>query len=139
MTESSEVRNVDVVSPGARIGSYRLLELLGQGGAAWVFRAVDESTGRIVALKTAHEASESRLASIRREIQALGRVRHPGVVNILDGGVHHGRPWYTMELLEGATLRQHMKGLATVEVTRTTDVTEAPAVARTLETALTPE
>jgi serine/threonine protein kinase/tetratricopeptide (TPR) repeat protein len=136
MTEAFEVPSAALLSPGGRIGPYRLIELLGQGGAAWVFRAVDETTGQVVALKTAHEASESRLASVRREIQALGRVRHAGVVNILDGGVHQGRPWYTMELLEGATLRQHMKGLTNVHVSRTTDLTESHPAAGTIDTAL---
>jgi serine/threonine protein kinase len=136
MTEASEVQHIPVLSPGARVGPYRLRELLGQGGAAWVFRAINDETGEVVALKTAQEASEGRLASVRREIHALGQVRHPGVVKILDGGVQHGRPWYTMELLEGGTLRQHMKGLASAEVSRTTDITESHPGMASAETAL---
>ena len=47
------------------------------------------------------------LESIRREIDALTRISHPGVVRILDNGVYEGRPWYAMELLEGESLRRY--------------------------------
>ena len=47
------------------------------------------------------------LESIRREIQALTRLRHPGVVRILDEGVDAGVPWYAMELLDGQTLAEY--------------------------------
>ena len=63
-------------------------------------RAVVLNTGR-----------EEPLQLLRREIQALVRIRHPGVERILDEGVHHGQPWYAMELVEGATLREHVHGL----------------------------
>jgi hypothetical protein len=49
------------------------------------------------------------LESIRREIHALTRIDHPGVVRILDYGVHEGKPWYAMVLLEGETLRSYMQ------------------------------
>ena len=49
------------------------------------------------------------LECIRREIHALTRIHHPGVVRILDDGVHEGRPWYAMELLEGETLRNYIQ------------------------------
>src|SRR5205807_8561919 len=48
----------------------------------------------------------------RREIHALARLRHPGIVRILDEGVDGGLPWYAMELLDGVTLRQALAGPA---------------------------
>lgn len=126
MTNSSDGPQTDLPSAGRHIGPYRLLEPLGRGGVALVFRAVDEKSGEVVALKTVRAASEGLLASIRREIQALGRIQHPGVVKILDGGVFEGRPWYTMELLEGGTLREHLKTHLHSQLTQTTEVTELP-------------
>ncbi|MEO5769709.1 MAG: AAA family ATPase, partial [Polyangia bacterium] len=100
----------------------------GQGGAALVFRAINEETGQVVALKTAREPTEARLASVRREIQALARIRHAGVVNIFEGGVFEGRPWYTMELIQGATLGQHLRGFREDEVSRTTELPDSLGV-----------
>src|SRR5262245_50033459 len=93
------------------IGPYRVLEPLGRGGMGVVFRAVHQHDGRLVALKTVRLASESQLAGLRREIHALARLRHPGIVRILDEGVSDGLPWYAMELLEGLTLRRYARRL----------------------------
>ncbi|QRK08251.1 protein kinase [Archangium violaceum] len=95
----------------ASLGPYRLLEVLGQGGMGVVYRAVHRDTGEAVAVKTVRVAAESMLAGLRREIHALGRLHHPGVVRILDQGLHDGRPWYAMELLQGQTLRGHLDAL----------------------------
>jgi predicted ATPase len=97
-------------APTPTIGSYRLLEPLGRGGMGVVYRAVHQD-GRLVALKTVHLAAESQLSSLRREIHALARLRHPGIVRIVEEGVSDGLPWYAMELLEGLTLKRYAEGL----------------------------
>jgi serine/threonine protein kinase len=119
--------DVDAPAAGARIGPYRLLEPLGEGGAALVYRAAHEESGQIVALKTVRAASEGMLASVRREIRALGRLRHPGVVSIFEGGIFEGRPWYTMEHLVGRTLRDHLRSLWPSQALEATLETESPA------------
>jgi tetratricopeptide (TPR) repeat protein len=88
------------------IGPYRVLEVLGRGAAGAVFRALDGRDGRLVALKCVETPSEASLPAIRREIQALSRLRHPGIVRILDSGAHQGLPWMVLELVEGPSLRR---------------------------------
>lgn len=89
-----------------RIGPYRIVEPLGRGAMGVVYRARHTTSARAVALKTVKVASPRLLDSIRREIHALRRIHHPGVVRIVEDGVHHGRPWYAMDLLEGENLRR---------------------------------
>jgi len=83
-------------------GRYRLLRPLGQGGMAEVFAAWDERLEREVAIKLlfahVHPAERERFA---REIRALSRLAHPGVVAIHDLGEEEGRLFFVMELVEG--------------------------------------
>jgi eukaryotic-like serine/threonine-protein kinase len=74
-----------------------------------VYRAEHVTTHRAVAVKTVRAASEGQLHGIRREIRALAKIDHRGVVRILDEGVEGGVPWYAMELLVGRTLRQQRR------------------------------
>jgi serine/threonine protein kinase/tetratricopeptide (TPR) repeat protein len=78
-----------------------------------VYRAVHQQTGQEAALKTVRVPHEGLLQAIRREIHALARIRHPGVVHVLDEGVEQGLPWYAMELVRGKTLQRHCAELAT--------------------------
>ncbi len=88
----------------AAIGPYQILARLGEGGVGVVYRARHRDTGQEVACKTVRATRMPHLSSVRREIRALQRLQHPGIVRILDEGVHDGRPWYAMELLEGEPL-----------------------------------
>jgi tetratricopeptide (TPR) repeat protein/predicted Ser/Thr protein kinase len=92
---------------GDTIGPYRVCGSLGRGGVGIVYRAQHVETGRVAAVKTVLLDNEAALRSIRSEIRALARLRHPGIARILDEGVDGGRPWYAMELLSGNTLREH--------------------------------
>jgi len=87
------------------LGPYRVLEPLGQGGMGVVYRARHATSERAVAIKTVRVAAPRWIESLRREVDALTRIRHPGIVRIIEHGVHEGRPWYAMELLEGESLR----------------------------------
>jgi serine/threonine protein kinase len=124
---TTRTSGTDSARNGDRVGPYRLLETLGRGGVALVYRAVHVDSGDVVALKTVRAASEANLASVRREIHALGRIKHPGIVKILDGGITEGRPWYAMELLEGGTLRQHLSAGDRAAATHTTEETLSPS------------
>ena len=88
------------------IGPYETEIELGRGAMGLVHRARHARTGQVVALKTVAETNAKWLEGIRREILTLTRVSHPGVVRIVEHGVHGGRPWYAMDLLVGETLQQ---------------------------------
>jgi serine/threonine protein kinase/tetratricopeptide (TPR) repeat protein len=93
------------------VGPYLCLELLGRGGMGLVYRAQHLETGEVVALKTLRLPRQKLFASLRREIHALGRVRHPGIVRPRDHGVERGIPWYAMDLIEGRSLKRFREEL----------------------------
>lgn len=93
-----------------RMGPYRLLGTLGEGGMGVVYRAVPEEGGEEVALKTVRLTSRD-MTGFRQEIRALSRIRHPRIVRVLAEGTEAGRPWYAMELLRGQTLRTRLATL----------------------------
>ena len=93
------------VSPPRRIGEFELLSELGRGNMGKVYRAWQPSLGRQVALKCVTHADDPKArARFHREIRALGRVDHPHLVKVLTSGFDDEPPFYTMELVEGATL-----------------------------------
>src|SRR5436190_12586645 len=91
---------------------YRIEALLGSGGMAEVYAAINVRTDRHVALKwilPALAASKEVLARFRREALAAGRINHPKVVTIFDVVEHQGSACLVMELLAGETLADRMK------------------------------
>lgn len=100
------------LGPGTIVGGdYRLGERLGVGGMGSVWRAVQRTIEREVALKILHPAILSPAARQRslEEIRALGQLDHPGIVRIFDAGFHshgeHGElPFFVMELIDGLPL-----------------------------------
>src|SRR6185503_7029198 len=88
------------------IGPYEVQYEIARGGMGVFYHAVHTDLGHEVALKIPWKEMAAAFGFMRREIHALGRLRHPGVVRIMDEGVEKGVPWYAMELLEGHTLEQ---------------------------------
>jgi len=90
---------------------YRLEERIGEGGMGSVYRALDLRTGQDVAVKLLRRKLCEREHSRRRfarEARAAGLLDHPGIVRILDHG-QDDRPFLVMELLEGISLRRHVR------------------------------
>jgi eukaryotic-like serine/threonine-protein kinase len=111
----ADIEPIGSVAQGASfprmIGPFTICSVLGKGGMGVVYRAIDSRTDEPVALKTVHVAHEVQLASIRQEIHALSRIRHPGVVRIVGEGVLDGLPWYAMELLEGLSFAAYIDNI----------------------------
>ncbi|HKU43187.1 MAG TPA: serine/threonine-protein kinase [Polyangiales bacterium] len=90
-------------------GRYEVLERLGRGGMAVVYRVRDTSLGGEVALKQLTEATDPRKARDRRllferEYSTLAQLSHPSVIEAYDFGLDPNGPYYTMELLDGGDL-----------------------------------
>jgi serine/threonine protein kinase len=101
---------------GTRYGDFKVLRRIGAGGMGVVYAAEQTSLGRTVALKVVRpEFLQSRIARERfqREIEAIARLAHPGIVPILAVGNEDTQPWFAMEYVEGTTLDelvQRMQG-----------------------------
>ena len=97
-----------------RLGTYRLGRRLGQGGMGAVYEAVDESLGRRVALKVVRPdllALGGARQRFRREVEAVARLSHQGIVQVYQVGEDDGVPWFAMELLQGSALAETIQAL----------------------------
>jgi len=91
--------------PGTRVGQYKLLQQIGEGGFGVVFMAEQERpVQRRVALKIIKLGMDTRqvVARFEQERQALAIMDHPGIAKVLDAGATEtGRPYFVMELVKG--------------------------------------
>jgi tRNA A-37 threonylcarbamoyl transferase component Bud32 len=91
---------------------YRIIEEVGQGGMAVVYRAQDETLGREVAVKVLHphllSEAESR-ARLQREAQAVAKLNHDGILQIFDySGADSASSYIVTEFIDGQTLKQFL-------------------------------
>ena len=98
-----------------RITGYDVQALLGHGGMGVVYKARDLRLNRPVAIKMllagAYARPEERERFLR-EAEAAAGLRHPNIVPVYDVGDHDGRPYFTMEFVEGGSLAQQLGGNA---------------------------
>ncbi len=97
---------------GANVGPYQILEQLGQGGMATVYKAYHPALDRYVAIKVLHSAfleDESFLARFKREAKVVAQLDHPNIVPIYDFAEEKKQPYLVMKYIEGATLKARLK------------------------------
>src|SRR5512147_610587 len=93
---------------GENIGPYRIVEQLGHGGMATVYKAYHAALDRYVAIKVLHPAFKQDpnfLARFNREARIVAKLDHPNIVPIYDFAEHEGTPYLVMRYIEGRTLK----------------------------------
>ena len=96
---------------GQTLGRYHIVEQLGEGGMAIVYKAFDTRLERAVALKvirTERMDDSQFLGRFEREARALAKLTHPNIVHINDYGEHEGLPYLVMDFIPGGTLKERI-------------------------------
>ena len=99
---------------GQSLGRYHILEQLGEGGMATVYKAYDTRLETDVAVKVIRtdslpqNAIERTLKRFEREAKSLARLTHPNIVKVMDYGEHDGAPYLVLVYLPGGTLKKLM-------------------------------
>src|SRR5437660_8753788 len=105
---------------GTRLnGRYRLEARIGSGGMSTVYRALDETLQRRVAIKLMNRevATETdQLERFRREARAVAQLSHAHVVGVIDAGEDEGRPYIVFEYVEGETLKERVRRLGRLPI-----------------------
>ncbi|MFQ6015527.1 MAG: protein kinase [Anaerolineae bacterium] len=94
--------------PGENVGPYRIIEQLGQGGMATVYKAYHAALDRHVAIKALHPAFKGDpnfMARFNREAKIVAKLNHPHIVPVYDFSEHEGTPYLVMRYIEGRTLK----------------------------------
>ena len=94
-------------SAGARVGQYLILEKLGEGGMSEVFKAIEPTLERYVAIKIMHRTNMSSpdvMANFLEEARAIAGLRHTNIVPLYSAGEEQGVPYLAMGYIEGQTL-----------------------------------
>ncbi|WP_052509648.1 protein kinase domain-containing protein [Kitasatospora griseola] len=109
-------------------GRYELGEILGVGGMATVYRALDHQLGRPVAVKVLNGglADDPRFAErFAREARLAALLSHPRIVTVFDSGLDQGSPYLVMELVHGDTLGRLIADQGTLPVERAVGIAAA--------------
>ncbi len=114
-TKLAHVHALDMLLPGEMRGAarYRLRKILGVGGMGTVVEAEDRIMRRVVAMKILLQLEPPQLvARFVEEVQVIAQLDHPGIIPIYDFGVNdQGKPFYTMPLVRGQSLRDILGAL----------------------------
>jgi serine/threonine-protein kinase len=100
-------------------GRYLLEARIGSGGMSTVYRALDETLQRQVAIKLMNRevASDSgQLERFRREARAVAQLSHPHIVGVIDAGEDESRPYIVFEYVEGETLKERIRRLGRLPI-----------------------
>jgi tetratricopeptide (TPR) repeat protein len=98
-------------SQGENVGAYRIVEQLGSGGMATVFKAFHPALDRYVAIKVVHpvfKGNTNFLARFQREARVVAKLDHANIVPVYDFNEHEGSPYLVMRFIEGETLKARL-------------------------------
>ncbi len=109
-----------MVNPGMLInGRYEIIEIIGSGGMADVYKASDTRLNRMVAvkiLKQEYSNDKSFITRFKNEAQSAAGLSHPNIVSVYDVGDDEGYHYIVMELVEGITLKKFIEKKGRLEV-----------------------
>lgn len=102
-----------MIAPGMILGDrYEIIELIGTGGMADVYKGKDHKLNRYVAikvLKAEYSSNKNFVSKFRVEAQSAAGLMHPNIVNVYDVGEEAGMYYFVMELVEGITLKNYIE------------------------------
>lgn len=100
---------------GKSLGKYRIVERLARGGMAEIYKAYQNNLDRYVAIKIMHAHLSSDpgfMVRFEREAKSIAALHHPHIVQVLDYDIEGDMPYIVMELIEGISLKTHIKNLS---------------------------
>ncbi len=111
VTRVHSLETVSELGPGDTVGPYTIERPCGQGGMAWVYKAVGPD-GEVVALKLVRPelaVEEMFRRRFSREVESAARIEHPHVVPVLDSGEHDGVPFMAQPFIRGGSLQEKLE------------------------------
>lgn len=123
--------HVSNAPPASSIRDYELLERIGRGSMGTVYRARHAKLKRIVALKILPEERISSAASLRRferEMEAVGKLKHPNIVHAYDAGEESGKRYLVMEYVDGVDLARLCKNRSPLPIAEACEVIRQAAL-----------
>ncbi len=103
-----------ILKPGQMIKDYRIVNQIGKGGMASVFKAYQANMGRYVAVKVlAFQLADNEefLSRFKQEARLIAHLEHPNILPVYDYGEDHGVPFFVMRYLEAGTLKDRFRNV----------------------------
>lgn len=109
MVVSQRKKRSGILAPGDRIGDYEIIEKIGQGGIAEIYRGRQASLDREVAIKLLTKSSTAVTEIVRcfeQEAKIIAKLRHPNIVHVIDRGIDQRGYYFVMDYIEGENFQE---------------------------------